>query len=310
MLTNLLNLPEPILRAAERDAYSKGDADYSVTELIKPARMAALQRLYADTIVEDVADNIWSLLGRLGHSMLEAAGAPETGAILEERLYATVLGKRISGQMDHTILRPTGVLDDYKFVSVWAVLDGIKPEWEAQLNLYAWLRSLAGQTVTALRVIAMLRDWSIAKARTESEKGRYPKRQVAAIDVPLWPLDKVVAFVEERVWAHSQADEWATHPESFGAREPLCSDEERWVRPVKWALMKGENKRATKLYDQRQDAEMSAQAAKGFRVERRGGEPIRCIDYCSVGRAGLCGQWNAEKVLLSTSELVDTSAFD
>lgn len=346
MLTNKLNLPEPILRAAEREMYSKGDARYSVTELIKPARMAALQRLYGDSIVEDVADNIWSVLGRIGHGILEASGAPVTGAILEERLYADVLNVRISGAMDHTVLLPTGCLDDYKFTNVYAVSHGVKFEWEAQLNIYAWLRSLAGQTVERLRVVAILRDWTISRARSaghiweavtvhgecckdgECESpgyqivgsggpdadAKYPSHQVKVVEIPLWGNEKTQGYVEERVRAHLEADTWATNgdrEEPLPAMEPHCTDEERWVRPTRYAFMKRSRKTAVKLYDSLEEAQMVANATPGGYTEVRGGEPVRCIDYCTVGRAGLCTQYESDKPrFASTANAIDTSAFD
>src|SRR5882724_4792580 len=104
MLTNKLNLPEPFVRFANRKRYSKGEARYSVTEIIKPARMGALERLYGDTIVEDVADYGHALFGSAVHMVLEVSGAPETGALLEERLFMDVNGVRISGGMDHCLL--------------------------------------------------------------------------------------------------------------------------------------------------------------------------------------------------------------
>lgn len=316
MLTNKLNLPEPILRAAERELYSNGEGvRYSVTELLKPPRMAALQRLYADAIVEDVADNIWSILGRIGHGILEASGAPITGAILEERLYADVLGVRISGAMDHTVLLPTGCLDDYKFTNVYAVSHGLKREWEQQLNIYAWLRGLHGQTVERLRVVAILRDWLISRARAAALSGAsYPQLQVVTLDVPLWPFEETQAFVEERVREHLAADAWAADAYSNPSAalvEPLCTDEDRWTRPTRYALMKKGRKTAVKLYDTNEEAQMVANAAPGQYVELRGGEPVRCIDYCTVGRAGLCSQWNLDRERFSAPRgEIDTSAFD
>jgi hypothetical protein len=47
----------------------------------------------------------------------------------------------------------------------------------------------------------------------------------------------------ERVAAHQSADMMFDH----NGVEPLCSNEERWLRGEKWAVMKGSAKRATKL---------------------------------------------------------------
>ena len=40
-ITNVLNLPEAIVRAVTRDTYSKGQAEFSVTELLLPPRVRA-----------------------------------------------------------------------------------------------------------------------------------------------------------------------------------------------------------------------------------------------------------------------------
>lgn len=310
MLTNILNLPEPVLRACEREVYSKGDARYSATELIKPARMGALQRLYGDAIVEDVADHIQSLFGRVVHMILQLSGAPETGAILEERLYAEVGGVCISGAMDHCLLYPNGKLADYKTAMCWSVMQPEKFEWEAQTNIYAWLEAQHDRIITELEIVAFLKDWTVRKARTDTT-GRYPKQAVVSLPVMLWPLEKTQAYLEERVAAHQSADQWAEGLKGHPAKlEPYCTDAERWTSPTAWALMKKGNKRATKIYGTRADAELAAASASNFSVEERLGEARRCMDYCSPGRAGFCTQWNEDKVLRGSVGSVDMSAFE
>lgn len=317
MLTNKLNLPEPFLRAAERASYSKGDARYSVTELIKPARAGALDRLYRDTLVEDVADQMPSLVGRMFHLMLEQAGAPGMGAILEERLYAEVDGVKISGAMDHTLLWEDGLLDDYKSCTTYAVMRGGKWEWEAQLNIYRWLRALHGQSVSRLRVIAWMKDFMLSRAiaAQANPESKYPQHEIMPIDIPVWDLTDTERYVRERVAAHVAADEWAKAIEGDPAAnaEPYCTDEERWRSKIEWAIVKEGNTRATKKVETEAEANFLITQMKGdYRVEPRGGIYKRCLMYCGPGRAGLCSQWEAEKranPLQATVE-VDTSAFD
>lgn len=309
MLTNKLNLPEPFVRFANRKRYSKGDARYSVTEIIKPARMGALERLYGEAIVEDVADYGHALFGSAVHMVLEVSGAPETGALLEERLFMDVNGVRISGGMDHCLLYPTGVLDDYKTSSVWAVMHGLKWEWEAQTNLYRLLQHTNGRVVTELRIIAWLKDWSLGKARTVAG---YPEKDVVVLDVPVWDIERAQRYAEERVAAHALADLWVANTGALQWPEPFCTDEERWTRPRVWRVIKENQKRAIPggVCDSETEANYKAQAIPGARVEEGGGEPIRCIDYCTVGRAGFCTQWEGEKARLGKRAEVDTSAFD
>ena len=43
-ITNNANIPQPIVDAIKNDSYSKGKADISVTQLIAPAQIVALER--------------------------------------------------------------------------------------------------------------------------------------------------------------------------------------------------------------------------------------------------------------------------
>lgn len=320
MLTNKLNLPEPFLRAAEAGLYSKGEARYSVTELIDTPRVGALRRLYRDVIVEDVADQSDSLMGTMFHKLLEAAGAPATEAILEERLYAEVDGTLISGAMDHTTLHGSGCLDDYKSTKVYSVRTALrvgKPDWIAQLNIYRWLRALHGQVIEKLRIIAWMKDWSLrdamAAAARQPGPGDYPEHAILPIEIPVWTLEETEAYVRERIKLHIAADEWAVAIEGDPAldNEPLCTDDERWREPVRWAVMKDGRKTAIKLYDTKAEAEFVATQTKGGFIEERGGTYKRCVLYCTIGRAGLCTQWERDRSTLpDKGQGVDTSAFD
>lgn len=328
MYSNRLNLPEPLVRAAEkaREGYSKGAAKYSVTELIGPTREAALMRVYGQFITEDIADVLPALYGTLMHKIIELGGAPETKAHLEERLFVEVDGTLISGAMDHTLFYPDGTIEDWKFTTTYSVLGKLKPEWEVQLNLYKLLREMTeGHIITRLRIVALLRDWSIAQARqaghdweyttrddgtidvfrapdpekpNEEAERRYPAQGQRTLDVPLWSHDQALDYLRNRIQLHLEADRWAealSTKQSYDGLEPYCSDEERWTRPVKWAHMKHSRKTAVHLYTTENEAHFAANSAPGSYVEMRGGERTRCLDWCVPGRAGLCTQWNADR---------------
>jgi hypothetical protein len=164
MLTNKLNLPRSIVAAVTNDGYSRGKSDISVTQLISPP----FQRKLRETVEpqEDVADRIWSLLGQSVHTVLERA-YPEgtTDAVVETRLFTTVEGWSVSGQMD---VLEAGTLMDFKVTSVWSRKG--KPEWEQQLNLLAALcRRQMAETgdvrfnVNRIQIIAIFRDWVQSK---------------------------------------------------------------------------------------------------------------------------------------------------
>lgn len=268
--TNVLNLPEPIVRAVTNDPYAPG-TDFTVTGLIKPPRVQALETLHKAEIVEDVSDRLWALIGQIGHTILERAALDNYA---ERRLTIQRLGCSISGQMD--LWRMTHLLD-YKFTSIWTVKDGVKPEWEQQLNLYALICRENSIMVSKAEIVAIFRDWSVGEARREKD---YPQRQIQAFDIKLWEPARQEAFLLERLNLHLNARQVL----------PECSEDERWARPEKWAVMKRGNQRATKLCDSQAEAlrEVS-ERGPGFNVERRPGVQTRCLDYCAA--APFCRQF-------------------
>jgi hypothetical protein len=282
-ITNRAGLPAAIVEAVRNDPYDAGDCNISVTRLIGPPQIRILERRHADELTEDASDRIWSLVGQIGHKILERA---EAEALAETRLFADAAGWTISGQFDRMVLLPDGTLQDYKFTSVWAVVDGPKPEWEAQLNVLRWLADANGYPpIRGLQLVAILRDWSRGKAR---QGGDYPQQQVKVLPVPLWPLEEAARYVRERVLLHQEAERCAAAGEPL----PQCTDAERWARPTKYAVKKPGRKSAVRVLDAEGEArEIAATVPSGY-VETRHGESVRCADYCAV--ADFCAQRRAE----------------
>ncbi len=270
-LTNNLNLPSPLVQAIANDNYSGGRAsDYSTTGLIQPPRIAALRRQYRDALSEDVADRIWALFGQVTHTIIERAATDE---LVEKRLFMEVSGKTISGQID---LYKSDTLWDWKTTSIYSGKDGAKAEWIQQGNINRLLCAENGITVNQIQYVALYRDWSQMAAARKSD---YPQKQVEVFSLPLWPLEKTRAFIEERIALHEAAK----------VELPLCSDEERWARPERWALMQKGKKRALKLYDTEQQAIAAITDEKKQRIEHRPGENVRCLHFCSV--SAYCSQF-------------------
>ncbi len=270
--TNKSNLPEPLFRAVTNDPYSSEGCDYSTTTLIKPPRIVALERQHQKELTEDASDRIWSLIGQIGHLVLERSAMKE---IAEKRFFAERLSKKIGGQVD--LLSETRLID-YKLTSHYAAKDGVKPEWEQQHNINALLCRDNGIQITSAEIVAIYRDWSVGEARRNSD---YPQTQVQVFPVKLWPVEHQELFIKSRLEVHMAAEK----------ELPLCSPIERWARPEKWALMKEGNKRATSLHDSEDEAYAALKMARQY-VEHRPGINVRCTDYCAVGRQGFCSWWN------------------
>ena len=266
-ITNIHGLPDALVRAVKNDPYT-GGGDISVTKLIDSPRRRVLRKQYGHAVVEDVSERIWSLMGQAVHSVLERAGGE---GIVEERLYADVGGWSVSGQFDRLDLSG-GVLQDYKVCSVFKA--GGDASWERQLNILRWLAVKNGYPVDRLEVIAIFRDWKKAESlRSET----YPKQNVQAIQVPVWSLEDVESYLQERVRMHQEAE---------SGQIPECTADERWQTETTYALMKDGGKRAKKVAS---TAEELGPVPDGHSIQVRPGSSRRCADYCEV--APFCDQW-------------------
>jgi hypothetical protein len=260
-----------LVEAITNDGYDRGACDFTVTELLQPPRARALMIQHRGEIVEDASDLIWRLMGQIGHTVLERAADPDYS---EQRFYAQVAGKMISGRADLHFDGGYDHLWDYKFTSVYAAKDGIKPEWEQQVNMLRWLvvqhktREGIKCHVDKASICAIYRDWS--KPRAAREQG-YPQRNVQVLPVNLWPLSHTLKFIEARVRAQLDAQNVL----------PLCTDDERWATQERWAVKKKGNKRAERLFDDEQTASFAARQWK-MEVEHRPKEFKRCAFYCQA----------------------------
>jgi hypothetical protein len=263
-ITNHHNLPAPLVAAVSKTRQPV-IGKISVTELISPPRIRTLSIKHWDELTEDASERIWAAVGTLMHQLLESyADIPRHHA--ERTLETTVHGVHVTGTFD--VYFEDGVLTDYKFVSVYTTMRGVKQEWEQQLNLYAHLLRLTGQKVDALQIVAIYRDWTQGK----SHDANYPSSQVEVFQVTVWPDDRAAEFLAERVILHSTAEAGSV---------PDCTPQERWERPTRFALMKEGQKRAVKIYDTRAEAEENITKA-GHYVEERTGASVRCESYCRV----------------------------
>jgi hypothetical protein len=72
---------------------------------------------------------------------------------------------------------------------------------------------------------------------------------------------------------------------------PFCSEEERWKSADVFALFKGKNKRATKLFKTNEEAlsHIEVFALQGHEIRFRPGVNKRCASYCDV--SAHCEWW-------------------
>ena len=293
-ITNNFGMPQPFVDFAINDKYSKGKADISVTSLIDSPKIRLMKDKYDDEIEVDAVDMVWALFGTAVHSVLEKSKQSDD-IITEERLYKEVDGWVLSGAIDRQEFvsnddgsRTVNIID-YKVTSVWSVIYG-KPEWENQLNCYAYLASKTN--VGSLKICAILRDWN---RRDAEKKEDYPKAPIVFVDIPLWDKSKTEEYIKDRIRIHQEAQISFDLNEDVG----LCSDEDMWKKNDTWAVKKKGQKRAIRVLDSEEEAnnyidwhnetDQVYTKKTDLEIEFRSGEYTRCGNYCSV--ADFCNQY-------------------
>lgn len=282
IITNNHGAPATLVALANKNYYSKGDADYSVTELLSPPRVKRLQARNDARIARDVSDMLWPLLGSTLHVVAERGAAKDH--LTEERIVADVDGVKVSGAIDLQEMTSEGVvITDYKFTSAYSVMNE-KKEWEEQLNLYKWLvESVKRIPVKRLQICALIRDFS-----KHDRRENYPGSPIHMVEIPMWDSVKAEQFVRERLHLHAEAK----FADAMEEPLPLCSDEERWFSETTYAVKRDGRKTAIRVFKSLEEAQELAAKEKGY-VETRTGEPRRCTgNYCNV--AEFCDQWQSE----------------
>jgi hypothetical protein len=277
----------------QQESYDKGDSDFTVTELIGPAWQGALKRKHHTEIEESADDRIWSLIGSSIHAMIQQANG---AGVAEKRFFIRRMGYVISGQADyinyqvHKGSSSSGfskTIYDWKMTSGYAVIDGPKKEWGEQLNLlnllYSNQESLEHQ-VTDLKVIAFYKDWS--ERNYLNNPLSYPKRPYGEFVFSIWTPLEAEEFLLTKIQEHIEAD--AQVGGKRLSKHLLCTPEERWSKPDKYAVKKIGNKSATKLFDKEKDADNfiggKPMGERTYEIEYRPGEDTRCMKYCNVNK--------------------------
>lgn len=218
--TNKLNLPASVVRAITNDGYSKGESDFSVTELLKPSRQWALQKQHEAEIVEDISDRLWALYGKMGHKLFEDQAVKNE--LVETRFFVNIDKSIVSAQIDNLCLE-SGTLSDYKFTSSWGFMANRPPkaEWVAQLNMQRFILSVNGHSAQTMQIIGLLRDWQIREADKNAD---YPQTPICVMPIPIWSLADTKAYISERVKSHKAALE----------KLPDCTLDDLWFRKGKF----------------------------------------------------------------------------
>ena len=269
-VTNRLHLPEAFVKAVSTTRHNEAGC-FSATTLNKGAKEIILTDRHFDEITVDAADSVWAVWGTAVHALLESQ--PDNN-FHEESFKVPVSNSFVTGQVDSYDME-NGVINDWKTASVWKVQFNDFKDWRAQGLTYAWLLQQSGLEVKKCRFVALLKDHSKTKAKTDSS---YPQSPVF-----IYEFDVTAADMEEtaaRILSKVQEIENAYELDD-DAIEP-CSAEERWADGEKWAVMKNGRKTAIKLFDNSADADaMAGEMGNAYYVEHRPAISRKCGEYCN-----------------------------
>lgn len=280
--TNKYNLPaqlaKQIIQDAERDAYENldrpmGIPEVRVTELQQPPYVRYLKRTFADKITQDVADAMPLWLGSRIHEALRGQDGPDVVYEYQISYDFNIDGHpiRVLGTVDEFWPQKRLIIDN-KTAFVQDRQSAIKPDYVAQLNIYAYLLRLhESKQPFELQIRYIYKDW--AKARTAYQTDTdYPKAMVETRVCPVWPKAQVEQYLYQRL------------SRFIVDKPPICLPEERDFPDEKcWKVKTPGAQRALRAFDTQQQAQdfVSASMRDDLTIVYEGKDKI-CRLYCSV----------------------------
>uniref|UniRef100_A0A6M3LB35 Putative PD-(D/E)XK nuclease superfamily protein n=1 Tax=viral metagenome TaxID=1070528 RepID=A0A6M3LB35_9ZZZZ len=302
-ITNDLNIPEHAFAAICRHQgrLDPPTLDYiGVTTLMgEPLPRYLKARHWAELEIK-ASETMNAMQGQMGHLLFAGAQTDTETEIHLETEFEGVTIKGIADYYDPKLF----TLGDAKFKQVNAVTaTNIRgyDKLETQLNIYCWMARRMGYDVQHLQGDIYINGWTVYKAFGDSA---YPKAPYVKLSIPIWEEAFTANYVSERLRVHNtraifllrdfgtklpeRDEEIRLLLDSAMLKIPICTDEERFMQPTKYAVMKEGQKKAVKLCDKLEDALLyiaaqpsTALKAKLSVTERKGGY-MRCGFYCGV----------------------------
>jgi hypothetical protein len=317
-IINKTNLDELVVKAVDSN-YQYTDKRYSVTSILTDYKEIILKRRHHNEMIRDVKDMAWLMFGTAFHEFLEKQevewvevkesvfnvfkrfakdckeewSTNEANGELEPHYYIKpkLKEEHLIYKCQHSDYTLTGYSDlynlltneviDYKTASVNKVLYGDWDDYIKQLKLYAMMLTSMGFPCYKGRLIVFLKDWS-KTAYTRDPKS-YPSSPIYQIGWQFTHQD----LYDERQWVEDYFLKLADIENLADDELVICNDDVRkFGRKPTFAVMKNENKRATKVFDTETEAFEYIrynQLDKGkdeYWVKPRPAEDIRCQEYC------------------------------
>lgn len=278
------------------DNYDYIPGVYSASDLKSPTRQVILKDRYYDELEEDLSDLIARRYGTALHDSIDKVLEDQSFLkdypdILEieheKRVFKTVyyIGgdkqehtQEISGKFDGLVhYMDRYRLSDTKSCSVNKFIFRDYTEFVTQLSIYRFILLnhpdyMDKPIDQSADVILIFTDWHKSKAQTEPD---YPDCRIMEITIDLWDEEATYNYIVGRLEEIRKAKDLEDD------HLPLCTDEELWRRDTTWAVFKGDNQRATKVFTQEDEAKLFCELkGPAYHIVYRPGKAVRCFTYC------------------------------
>lgn len=275
-ITNNYNLPDAIVKALQSD-YQYKPYQFSVTTILSGIKSFLLAKRHQNEIEMDASEGINMLLGTAVHNIFE--GHENEDEVAEDYIKIKVNDLySLSGRFDLYNLK-TEEITDYKTCSIWKIKFKDYKDWKQQLLIYGWMLRKLGLKVKNAKITALIKNWKKTELKLARQKGEYyPETPI--INVPFEFTEE--DYVEIEKWIVNRFNEIQNAEMLVDDDIPICSEEERWYSGDKYAVMKGNNKRAIRVFDTEAEAKEFEKNDDSYWIDVRKGRNTKCEDYCNA----------------------------
>ena len=328
-LTNEYGAPDEIVKAIQNDSYTKGGADFSVTELIKPPQIRRLWSEHEEDISVDVNDEMFKLLGTAVHRILDSApkckecdGTGEWWSGLDSYpsdIPTTIWEKfKVWNRLGGDSCVPcdscdgTGVIDDGKIrekrfyadhndTTISGAIDLIDPTHGVVTDYkvtsaYSVKKGLKEDWERQLNLYAwLLRQNGITATKLQIVAicRDWMKSRVGKYDYP----DSMVVVLSVPMWRDGRQDDYVDQRVRIHTQESTipCTPEERWARGAYQVNPTHSRGGKPRSFDTLQDANdyIRKQKTGSYIIKDGSAKYVRCESWCEV--APFCPQWKGDK---------------
>lgn len=278
-IKNSTNLPQALVRIAEKTAYKSKPKCYGATTLLKGNTEIILTRRYFDLLEDDVSDMAWAIFGSMFHEYIKRN---DTTKYSEYKVTIPVSQSYFVGVID-LYDKKQNIVYDYKTSTVWKYIHKDFDDYRTQLLAYCWALQKAKKIKCRTgKIIMFLKDYSNAEKVRYGNS--YPNKECVELTFSFTDKDlsDYELFITEKIKTLEKEKYIATN------RLKECSDKEKWTTPTTYAIYKNDNKTASKVFSSFNDANsyvenlLKTDTKNVYTIIERKGTDKKCESYCRV----------------------------